>query len=50
MLEIMASMGIGIWCCLGLVLVISSIESLIHDIRREKRDIEYHRERMKNLK
>lgn len=50
MLEIMTILGLSMWIIFGVFLVISSIQTLIYDIRREKRDIEYHKSKMKNLK
>lgn len=49
MLEIMTILGLSMWIIFGVFLVISSIQTLIYDIRREKRDIEYHKAKMKNL-
>lgn len=46
-----------IWICFSITILISSIQSFIFDRRREKREqekeqreLEYHEERMKNLK
>lgn len=50
MLEIMTILGLSMWIIFGVFLVISSIQTLIYDIRRENRDIEYHKAKMKNLK
>ena len=38
------------WTSLSVSLLIDSIQSFIFDRRREKREIEYHEERMKSLK
>lgn len=45
-----------IWGCFGITMLISSIQTFIYDRKREKReferdrrDLEYHEERMKNL-
>lgn len=48
--TILVLMAIGMWTCLGATMLISSIQALIYDRRKEKRDLEYHNERMKNLK
>lgn len=46
-----------IWLCFSITFLVSAIQSFIFDRRREKReqekeqlDLEYHEERMKNLK
>lgn len=45
------------WLCFSITFLVSAIQSFIFDRRREKReqkkeqrDLEYHEERMKNLK
>jgi hypothetical protein len=38
-----------IWGSLGISLLLSTIQSIINDKKREKREIEYHAERMKSL-
>ena len=45
-----------IWGCFGITMLISSIQSIVYDKRREKselerdaRDREYHEERMKDI-
>lgn len=38
------------WTSLSVSLLISTIQSFIFDRRREKRELEYHEERMKSLK
>lgn len=45
------------WLCFSITFLVSAIQSFIFDHRREKReqekeqrDLEYHEERMKNLK
>lgn len=48
--TILVTMLIGSWSCLGASLLVSSIQSIIYDRRKEKRELEYHNERMKNLK
>lgn len=48
--NILVTMLIGSWSCLGASLLISSIQSIIYDRRKEKRELEYHNERMKSLK
>ena len=54
---IFAAAMIIIWGCFGISMLISSIQSIIYDKRREKReseryarDQEYHEERMKAIK
>lgn len=39
-----------LWGGLGLSLLLSTIQSMIYDKKREKRDQEYHAERMESLK
>lgn len=39
-----------LWGGLGLSLLLSTIQGMIYDKKREKRDQEYHAERMENLK
>lgn len=39
-----------IWGSLGASLLLSTIQSMIYDRKREKRDLEYHAERMESLK
>lgn len=56
--EIMFAVAmIIIWGCFGISMLISSIQGIVYDKRREKRELErdgrdkeYHEERMKNLK
>lgn len=39
-----------LWGGLGLSLLLSTIQGMIYDKKREKRDQEYHAERMESLK
>lgn len=39
-----------IWGSVGISLLLSTIQGLIYDKKREKRDLEYHAERMESLK
>lgn len=39
-----------LWGGLGLSLLLSTIQGMIYDKKREKRDKEYHAERMESLK
>ena len=39
-----------LWGGLGLSLLLSTIQSMIYDKKREKRDQKYHAERMESLK
>lgn len=38
------------WGCLCVSMLLSTIQSMIYDKKREKRDQEYHAERMESLK
>lgn len=38
-----------IWGCLGISLLLSTIQGIIYEKKREKRELEYHTERMKSL-
>lgn len=38
-----------IWGSLGISLLLSTIQGLIYEKKREKRELEYHTERMKRL-
>ncbi|MCR1886992.1 hypothetical protein [Longibaculum muris] len=38
------------WTSLSIVLLIDNVQGFIFDRRREKRELEYHEERMKSLK
>mgnify|MGYP003294990007 FL=1 len=38
------------WGCLCISLLLSTIQNMIYDKKREKRDQEYHAERMESLK
>lgn len=39
-----------IWGSVGISLLLSTIQGIIYDKKREKRDLEYHSERMESLK
>lgn len=39
-----------IWTSLGVTMLIDSIQSLVFDRKCEKREIEYHKQRMNSLK
>ena len=41
---------VAVWGGLGLSMLLSTIQGMIYDHRRNKRDEEYHTERMENLK
>lgn len=38
-----------IWESIGISLLLSTIQGIIYEKKREKRDLEYHAERMKSL-
>lgn len=46
---IMVILGLFIWSCLGATFLITSIQSFIYDMKREKRDVEYHNRRMREF-
>lgn len=39
-----------IWGSVGISLLLSTIQGIIYDKKREKRNLEYHAERMESLK
>ena len=54
---ILISIGIVIWLCFSVVILISAVQSFIYERKREKReiehaerDLEYHNKRMESLK
>ncbi len=50
-LELILAIALIIfWGCLCVSMLLSTIQSMLYDRKREKRDQEYHAERMKNLK
>ena len=50
--TILVNICIGCFACVGLTTAISMIQSIINDHKREKdkRDLEYHKKRMKDFK
>ena len=45
--EFFVNFLLGVWSCVSITFLISMIQNIVSERKREKRDLEYHEARMK---
>jgi len=45
--EFLVNFLLGVWSCVSITFLISMIQNIVSERKREKRDLEYHETRMK---
>ena len=45
--EFLVNFLLGIWSCVSITFLVSMIQNIVSERKREKRDLEYHEARMK---
>jgi hypothetical protein len=45
--EFLVNFLLGVWSCVSITFLISMIQNIVSERKREKRDLEYHEARMK---
>ena len=45
--ESLVNFLLGIWSCVSITFLVSMIQNIVSERKREKRDLEYHEARMK---